>query len=291
MFFRFKCIIIVLSLICGSVAFAVDADKLFNDGNNLLKKGKFEEAYRAYSDASKATPKNDEYASKTMLMRRVIMLRKYAATKPISPKWERVVQTLHAFYHANGLLSEALALDKDAYSKLNSAISTSLLVETYLEMNENKKALKVLNGFSKDKYITQNWIYLSICHARTGEVKKAKKIQAKYITDKIKNPGLLLDVARLEALVGNTDKAYNILTLCFEQTPPSQLPGMKKYVKSSPDFKRISKTPRFSEVMKTVSRIKISSCSKSLSCGFFSKKSGCTKKPKESSEKRSGCGM
>ncbi len=280
---------LVLSLIFTGSAFAVNADKLFNDGNALVKKGDFPGAYKAYTEASKAAPEKREYAASAMLMRRVIILKKYADTQPVSTKWEKVVISLHAFYLSNSLLDEALALDKDAHNKLNNALSTSLLSETYLEMNENKKTIKVLSKLDKKKFDTQNWLCLAIALARTGKVNDAKKIQAKHLSGKIDNPGLLFDSARLNSLVGNADEAYRLLTTCFEQTPANKISDFKKSVIACPDFKQISKTPRFGKVLQTRSKIKFSSCSGSSSCGFPSKKGGCSKAKNESSVKHGGC--
>jgi hypothetical protein len=73
-------------------------------------------------------------------------------------------------------------------------------------------------------------------------------------------------VARANVSVGNDNQALDLLTRCFEATPPSRLEVLKSHARKTPEFVSLASTPQFAEVLKTESKIAESKCSGGSSC-------------------------
>ncbi len=261
---------------------ANEAADLFTRGDVLLKQGDFDGAFQAYASAAKVDPENTAYAEKAKRVRRIQLLRKYVKSQEVSEKWEKIVLSLHAFYLQNGILAEALAMDRTAHEKLNSTLSASLLAETLLEMNKNGEAVAVLEGLAPEKANLQTRLYLGIALARVGRLDEARQVaqNLEFPDDAIF--GLQYDYARLQAALGNREGAYNHLALCFEKTLPSQLAMVKGFARGCADFKPLLADAGFKKAMKTASKVSESECSSGSSCSTCPNRSGC------SSDKESG---
>lgn len=258
-------------------------------GDALLKKGDFTGAYKSYTAAAKADPENRELAAKAMLVRRVMTLRKFVAEGQVSPQWEKMVVSLHAFYLSNGILEEALALDRVAHDKINNAMSASLLAETLLEMNRNEEALAHLRSLDRKLMDDQNTLYFGITLARLGKRDEAKKVAGKCPSPSCEaDPLILYDSARLKALMGEEEEAGRMLVRCFEAIPPSQLDMVKGFAMACPDFKSLKASGRMAAVLKTESKIEESSCSGGTSCGSCPNSQGCSSEKKTSEDCGSG---
>jgi len=264
----------VLILICSSVAFATeDTANLCAEGDALLAKGDIKGAFSVYVTASKTYPDNSEILNKAMLLKRVITLERFTATQSTSPNWDKAALQLHAFYLSHGLKEKALVNDKKLHKKLNNTLSASLMVETLLELNENKQALDQLSKVEKKD--TQCDVYEAIALARLNKVKDAGNIKKDRIPAKTDTVGLLYDYARLDALLGDHRSAYTNLTAFLEAVPASQHDTLKKFVLSCQDFKALVNTEDFQKVMKTKSKVVVSDCSGGSSCATCPSRNKC----------------
>ena len=281
MSFRNMLPLLAIVSLCAGPAFAEgltvkEAADLFAKGETLLKQGDLDGAYQAYVSAARANPENAAYAEKAKLVRRVQLLRKYVEENEVSPKWEKMVLSLHAFFLQNGVHGEALAVDRMAHGKMNSALSASLLAETLLEMDRNAEALEVLKSLEPGKLDLQNHLYLGISLARLGKADEARDVAAHIALPETANLGQYYDLARLNTLLGDHAEACVLLTRCFEMTPPSQLDTVKGFAKQCADFKPLLALADFQTAMKTASKIEESSCSSGASCATCPNRSGCS---------------
>lgn len=303
---------LVFSLVFGCVVFvsALAAQEgrdegatLYAKGESLLKQGDFNGALKAYTEASSADPTNAAYARQAMLVRRIEMLRHYVGAAEVSPKWEKTVLSLHAFYMANQIRRENIALTRMAHEKLNNALSASLLANSLLDAGMNKEALELLEGLEEEKLDRQNSLYLGIALARTGRTEEAAKVRDECTITEESKLSFLCDGARLSALLGDTQYAKSLLKRCFEMTPPSQLDSVKAMVAACQDFKPLMKSDDFNAVMSTASKVQESGCSSGSDCGSCPSRSkcgsatgseGCSDQSSSCSDKKSsdcsGCG-
>ena len=283
MLFRKSLVILIVLGLCAVPLLAQTPVKaggadLFAKGNALLKQGDLDGAYQAFASAAKADPRNKAYAAKARIVRRVKALRKFVDQNEPSPKWEKMVLSLHAFYLQNAVYREALSLDRMAHAKMKNALSTSLLAETLLETGRNKEALDVVNGLGEKDLDLQNRIYKGIALARLGRMDEARAVAAKIDLPADADMGVCYDLARLEALAGAHPKACRLLVRCFEHAPPSKLDMVKGFVRTCPDFKSLTGTEGFRTAMATASKVKVSKCSEGAGCATCPNRSGCSSK-------------
>ena len=291
---RFVCGIVAGVLLAGSAAAradsSADAAKLFEKGKALLVKADFSGALEAYAAAAKADPKNDEYRQQLSLLRRVVKIREKLGEQKDAEKWESTARSLRGFYYDNDIYGEALALDKQLHARLNTSESAAMLAETLLELDRNQAAAGVLDGFGDGKLTPDGRVLLGIAWARAGEADKAKQIAAKCKAPEDAGPSVLFDLARLYALAGDQAKAAEVLTRCFELTPPSRLEAFKAYAKGCKDLRGLAATERFAEVLKTASKVPESKCSSGKDCGKCPMKGGCAGKGGKAEGEKKGEG-
>jgi tetratricopeptide (TPR) repeat protein len=247
----------------------------FERGEALLGQGDIDGALQAYVEASRAHPEIRAYADKAMLLQRIKRLRHHVSSQPPSPKWEKSVLSLHAFYHEHRILKEALALDRMVHGKQDSALTLSLLSETLLEAGLDDEALAILEEAGEAKLDIRNRIYLGIALARNQRSDEAKEQVSQIGLTPLASARLFLDLARLHALLKNHETCFALLRICFEKTPPSRLDSIKESARLCRDFKELRDTPGFKAVMKTASKIQESGCSSGSSCGTCPQRTQC----------------
>ncbi|MHC4944671.1 MAG: tetratricopeptide repeat protein [Planctomycetota bacterium] len=252
------------------------AETAFAKGEALLERGDVEGAFQAYVVASRTQPDNRAYAEKAMLLQRIQRLRQYVSNQPVSPKWEKSVVSLHAFYHEHQILEEALALDRMAHGKLDSALTASLLSESLLRTGRNTEALALLEEGGEEKLNIPNRIYLGIALARMKRLEEAGEQASQLNITPLASPKLFLDLARLHALLDNRETCFALLRVCFEKTSPSRLDPVKETVRLCGDFKQLKDTPGFKAAMKAGSKIQESGCSSGSSCGSCPQRTKCS---------------
>lgn len=272
------CMAVVALLISASFARAdsgADAAKLFTEGRALLAKADFDGALRAYEAALQADPKNEEYRMECSILRRVMKIREKLDDQKEVEKWASTARSLRAYYYDNDIYSEALVLDQQVHARLKTAESAAMLAETQLELGKNAEAAALLEGLSSDKLTPQARVLLGIAWARQDQLDEARHAADELPKTNDAGPGLLFDMARLASLTGEQKKAAELLTCCFEATPPSRLEGFKAYAKQCKDLVALVKTDAFAAVLKTESKVPESKCSGGTSCGKCPLRGGC----------------
>jgi tetratricopeptide (TPR) repeat protein len=271
----------------AAVAVAGDeptARDLHASGQAALEKADFEKAASFFRQAAKAEPDNKVYARRAMILSRVLKARKYVQTAKADAKWETVAISLRAFYVREGLLGEAVKLDRKVHAARPSAKTAELLAETLLEAGRNEEALKHIAGLA----VVPNHrtdVLLGIAQARTGKMVEAKAM-AKRMTGRFRKvkfgPGLRYDFARLQVLIGEKDGAIATLTGVFADLPTKSQAPLREAAKQCPDFKAIAATPAFAKALATPSKVTESDCSGGSGCG------SCPEREKCGPEKKSG---
>jgi len=255
----------------------------FQDGQIYVKHGKFAEALDSFKTAAKMEPDNKVYAGRAMMISRVLKARKYVETAKVDVKWEKVAISLHAFYVREGVLAEAVKLDRKVYAGRPSATTAALLAETLLESKKNEEARKHLAGLAKEHKDLQNRIYEGIALARLRKSDEAKKLEKALAIPADTRPGILYDLARLQALNGEANKATSTLTKCFAALPAKSQAPLREKAKACTDFFFIAKSPGFAAALATPSKVTESDCSGGSGCGSCPDREKCAPETKSGS--------
>jgi hypothetical protein len=253
---------------------AEEAAASHKKGDELLAKADFDGALKAYAAAAKVDSANQEYRMDYSVLRRVISLRESLAKETNTEKFKTGARGLHSYYHTHKIYKEALALDKQLHEKLNNADSAGFLAESQLALDKNADAEKTVSGLG-DKATPQTQLLLGIAQARQKKVDEAKAVAAKVKLPADADAGVIFDVARLKALIGDKAGSAKELTRCFEMIPPSRLNAVKGIAKEDKDLASLAGTPEFAAALKAVSKVKESGCSGGSNCGSCSKKGSC----------------
>ncbi|MHC4816667.1 MAG: tetratricopeptide repeat protein [Planctomycetota bacterium] len=245
-------------------------------GEKLVAKGDIEGALKAYLEARKAAPKNEAYARRAMILKRVTRLRRLMATDESPERWGTVAVTLHAFYLDEGLAKEALEIDRKAHARVNTSGSAIRLAETLLALDRSEEAARLLaarRGATFHERALQG-----IALARLGRRKEATAVGAAISLPKEDvSPAQLRDVARLKVRLGTNDEAFALLRRSLEQTPEAGLETARKRIRACADFAGISSLPAFRKVLETASKVH-DTCSGGDSCGSCPSRDGCGKR-------------
>jgi hypothetical protein len=253
-----------------------DAARLFADGRALLAKADFDGALRAYAAAMQADTENDDYRMEHSVLSRVIKIRAKFDEQKDAEKWAATARSLRAFYYDNDIYSEALALDKRVHARLNTTESAAMLAETQLELGKDADAAALLGGMNDSELTPQARVLLGIAWARQKKLDEARQTAGKLPKADEAGPGLLFDMARLASLTGDLKLAAELLTKCFEATPPSRLEGFKSYAKQCQDLGGLVKTEAFAKALRAESKVPESKCSSGTSCGKCPMRGGCS---------------
>lgn len=244
----------------------------------LFKQGKIQEAHDAFAAAAKANPDDAELARRAKLLGRVLELEGMVASEDAGPDWERMVCSLHAFYHRSELPANALKVDELAHKKADSTTTAGLVLESMLELNKNAEALKFAEKLREGQFNDGNRIYRGIAQARLGKMEDVKTDLELEGMPKAKDAGVAYDLARLQALMGEKEMALATLKSSFETCPPRALAVLKGMAKDSKDLRALHGSEAFKKVMDTTSKV-------SADCGSCG---GCDEK-KEGACSGGGC--
>ncbi len=244
-------------------------------GEKLLQKGDVEGALKAYLEARKAAPKNDAYARRAMILKRVTRLRHLMATDDRPERWETVAVTLHAFYLDEGLAKEALEMDRQAHAHRKTSGSAARLAETLLALDRNEEAAKVL--VLRTRATFHELVLRALALARQGHTEKAGAMAAELSVPAKVTPAQLRDFARLKVRLGANDEAFALLRRSLEETPKEGLATARKRILRCSDFAAVRSLPAFTKVLATASKV-AETCSGGESCGSCPSRGGCDKR-------------
>jgi tetratricopeptide (TPR) repeat protein len=256
---------LVLATISGTV-YAETAQQAYSQGKALLAEGNLEGALQSFAKAARKDQDNQQYLQQYAIVRQVLALRQRLDSEQDSARWEYFARGLHSFYVSEGLLDEALALDKRMHAKLNTASSAKTLAETQLALDMPDAAVATLAGLAEAKQTPATRALHGLALARQGDITKARKVAAGIELADDAGPGTIYSVARLHAAVGGDKEALKLLTRCFESLAPSRLPGFKDHARKTPEFASLVSTAAFDKVMLTESKIHESACSGGSRC-------------------------
>jgi tetratricopeptide (TPR) repeat protein len=269
---------LTLAVVLGSagVAFADNtAAQLFANGQALLAKADFDGALEAFKGATKAEPENSEYFQEYSLLRRVLNLRTQLKDEEDQETWQKMSRALFNYYRSHGINNEALAVATSLHAKVNSGETAALVADAQLELGQNEAAATLLAGLAKDQGTLQTNILHGIALARLGKLAEAKALLGTIEVPKDCDGQTCFDAARLNALVGNTVNALNLLKCAFETTPANQLDAVKADAKASKDLSKVITDAGFAQVLETKSKVAAGGCGKCPS------KAACAGKAKE----------
>jgi len=242
------------------------AKQAFADGKTLLAKADFHGAMDAFARALQADRTNEQYFQHFAMVRQVLALRDLLETEQEADRWERAARGLHSFYIRERLFEEALALDKKIHARLNTASSAVLLAQTQLSMQRPAEAAAVLSALDNEKQTAASRALYGLTLVRQGRMKSARRVAGRIELPNGAGPGAIYRAARLQAAVGNSDAALELLVRCFESIAPSRLDSFKKHAEQCPDFAALASTPQFAEALQTQSKVPESKCSGGRSC-------------------------
>lgn len=268
--------IMLIPFALSTTAFATTPAEAFNRGKAKLSEGDLRGALKEYADAARTAPENGFYRQQFMLVRNAVLLKHNLAKTEDQTQWLQMAKGLRAFYASNGLLQEALVLDKQIHAKTNSCFTAMQLAETQLALDMNADAERVLSALDAEKSTTASRALLAIALVRQGKTDEARTIaEATSISDKA-GPITLYDLARMQAALGNADESVTLLTNSFEATLPSRLDLFKRHAEKCPEFTAIVRTAGFRKALATESKVTESECSSGSSCASCPMRGGCS---------------
>lgn len=250
----------------------------FAQGQTLLRAHDYKGALAAFAAAEKADRANETYRQEHALLRRVVPLRERLAKQHNAEKWSAMAAGLRSYYADHELLDEVLALDEEAHRRFGTTETLTRLANTQIRLGQDAAAVTTLGALPENERTASTEAQLGLALAHLQRTDEARTI-AGGIADAEAGPGLLFDLACLNALVGENAKALALLTRCFESTQPSRLEAFKSYARGDKDLAALTALPEFSQVMATASKIKESDCSGGTSCAKCPSRDKCAGKP------------
>ena len=265
---------------------AAEAATAFAAGKALLSKADFDGALEAFKTAARTAPQNQEYAQQYAMLRQVVRMRGGCAEERDAERWLKKAGALRTFYYDHHLYAEALPLDQERHRRHRSAQSAVLLAETQLALGAYSQAVELLAGLTEQQASPRARVLHGLALACQGRIDQAKEMAETpgQVTDDT-GPGYFYDLARLRALLGHSQEAFQALTRSLELTPPSQLEAFKAEVKECKDFSALVSTADFLKVLETSSKVKESGCSKGAGCGKCPMRAKCESKNAKSGQK------
>ncbi len=255
-----------------------DAAKAFAEGQALLVQADFDAALDAFRTAAKADTENEEYRQQYAMLRRVVRMRAQLLEQEGSEQWEATAQALRTFYHANGVHTEALPLDRKIHERRKTGGSAAMLAETLLAMDKNAETIEALKSLHKKEQTPRTHVLHGLALAREGHSDEARALEKKTRLKKTAGSRVFFELACLRSRIGDVKGAIKALTRSFELTPPSLLDGTKIDAKACKDLALIAHSPAFAEALETESKIKESKCSQGKGCGKCPNRSKCGEK-------------
>jgi len=258
--------ILLGSFVLPATALAANPAESYERGKSRLSDGDLRGALKEYADAARAAPENDSYLREFLLVRNAVLLKQNLTQASDQKQWLLMAQGLRAFYAANGLLEQALQLDRQIHTRKGSIFSAMQLAETQLALDMNSDAENVLTALGTERSTTASQALLAIALMRQGKLGKARDVAEATASPGDKGAGTLYDLARMHAALGNTNESVTLLARSFEGTPPSRLDLFKKHARKCPEFAVMADSAGFQKALETESKVPESKCSGGSSC-------------------------
>jgi tetratricopeptide (TPR) repeat protein len=151
-----------------------------------------------------------------------------------------------------------------------------LLGETLLKLDKNSDAETLLSSQDAAQLSPKGKALLGLAVARQKKTEQAKTLIGKLSLPADADAALLLTVAQLQALAGDTKTAIELLTRSLELTPPSRIEAARADISQTRDFAAIAATAEFKTALATASKVSESKCSTGKDCGSCKSKGKCS---------------
>ena len=246
-------------------------DVAYRAGLTSLKNGELNQALASFRQAAAKNPRNAEYTQEFLVLRQVITMQSQLDRTPAAT-WNATAQRLRTYYDQKGADSLLLELDRKIYAKFPTADNAARLAESLTANDQADEATGLLSNLSNKSPHTQ--AVLGLASLKKGNKDEAQKIAAS-VADSTLTPAAMLRLARLEAGLGEKDKAVSTLKTLFEQLPKSQQTSARELCKKAPEFASLQSDTAFAVVLQTPSKVTESACSGGSSCGTCPMRSQC----------------
>jgi thioredoxin-like negative regulator of GroEL len=252
---------------------AVQADDTaYQAGLTSLKNGELNQALTSFRQAATKNPKNTEYSQEFMMLRQVITMQSQLDRQPNATNWNATAQRLRTYYDQKGVDSLLLDLDRKIYAKFPTTDNAARLAESLTASDKSGEAIALLSKLPQKTPIVH--AVLGLAHLKEGNRTEAEKIAAAVADGELTLP-VRLRLARLEAGLGEKEKAISTLAALFEQTPPSQQIAVRELCKKAPEFATLQSDASFIVALQTSSKVTESACSGGSSCGTCPMRTQC----------------
>ena len=259
------------ALLCaGNRAIAQDSadiSELMSQGERAMRAGDFQTALKAWADAARQAPQNQDVQMQYAVLRQVVQLREAIATETDATRYETIATALRGFYRDHNLTNDALALDQQRYQKKPSAETAALLGETLLDMGNDAEAETVLASYAAADAPLDAHLLHAIALARQGKTEEAYAEAGALPLPEGTSARTLLFAARMNALTGGGQAATALVARALENTSPSALGVQRHVILTCPDFAALFGQASFGTAMQTTSKLSESKCSQAPSCG------------------------
>jgi hypothetical protein len=143
----------------------------------------------------------------------------------------------------------------------------------------HSETVEMLGSLTTEQTSPRAAVLGGVALARLGRIDEARELadESRQVTDDA-GPRYFYDLARLQALTGNSPSTFEALARAFELTPPSQIDGFRAEVKECKDFAALLAGSDFAKVLETPSKVKESGCSGGTACGKCPMRSKCGSK-------------
>jgi hypothetical protein len=203
-----------------------------------------------------------------MILRQVIAMQMQLDRQPHAANWNATAQRVRTYYEQKGINSLLLDLDRNIYTRSSSIDNAVRLGESLLANDKIDEAVNLLSTLPTNSLLVQAVLGLALL--KYGNEDSARQLagilSGERGTPMMTHP-IRLRLARLEAGLGEKERAIATLTTLFAQLPPSHQIVVRKFCKKAPEFAELQSDVAFIAALQTVSRVPESACSGGSSCG------------------------
>jgi len=241
-----------------------------------LKEDKLTDALNSIVAAYRADRTNRKYTQEYMMLRQVIQIRGQIDATRDARRWAWMARVLHTYYLQKQMLQPAVDIATKMHERTPSTHSAATLADALLAVDQPGDAADMLASLDEDLHTASTRALQALSLASADQLDKAKRVATKQFAMP-ENPGatVLYRAARMYLALGETDRALETLTRCFESVAPSRLDALKKVVLTDSEFAQLADSPKLAEVMKVKSKISESACSGGSSCGGCPRRGSC----------------
>ena len=268
---------LAIVIVCSTAAWGGPAEDADAQAQTLLKKADFDGAMRAFAAAAKDDPQNQQYRRSFAMVRQVIAMRDRLEKEQDPKRWEYIARALMNYYTNERIYPAALELGEKMHTKLQTTFSARMLAETQLAMDRASEAEKMLAALDPQKANVATKSLYGLALIQNGKTAEAKKVADSLVVPDNTGPRALYCAARLQAAVGNSQQAVELLRRAMENIPPSLQDGYRSHARGCDDFAGVSQSDAFAKALAVESKIAESKCSGGGKCAGCPNRGKCAK--------------